>query len=429
MLSPTDSPPAAPSSQKIIKTADLSLEVKKFEDASREVDRLVTRYRGFYADNRVTQNDDGTTGAHIVVRVPQGSFEALYADLKKLGRVKAENAKGEDVTEKYTDLSARIRNSEALEKSLLVLLDEKKKNAKMSEIIEVQRELAKVREEIEKMLGTLRVMDNQIDFGTIYLTLAERTRSVPSGTLSIEVKDSAEADKDLDKVLGELGGQVASRNSSKRADGTSMVNATVKVPMPKFGQLIEALKRLGIRVDREEVRGYDLAAIVDDEGAKQVMATATVVLFEPSLQKPGGSARIEVETIDGAAAQPLRGAVDAGPQPQKQTAPQQRRGERAEARGHVLAAKKGRVGETYILGNANVSYSGRAFWNDVLGPEYYGFTDAYSIVNATVGVKLADGKATISLKGTNLLNEKIMQHIYGDLMRRSIVAELHFFAR
>jgi outer membrane receptor protein involved in Fe transport len=82
-----------------------------------------------------------------------------------------------------------------------------------------------------------------------------------------------------------------------------------------------------------------------------------------------------------------------------------------------------------LLGNANVSYSGRAFWNDVLGPEYYGFTDAYSIVNATVGVKLADGRATISLKGTNLLNEKIMQHIYGDLMRRSIVAELRFFAK
>lgn len=294
--------PPAQAAQKIIKTADLSLEVKKFEEASREVDRLVTRFRGFYADNRVTQNDDGTTTAHIVVRVPQASFEALYAELKKLGRVKSENAKGEDVTEKYTDLSARIRNAEALEKSLLVLLDEKKKNAKMSEIIEVQRELGKVREEIEKMVGSLRVMDNLIDFGTIYLTLAERTRTVPSGTLSVEVRDALEADKGLDRIAGELGGQVASRTSSKRGDGTTMVNAVVKAPMPKFGQLIDALKGLGVRVDREEVRGYDLAAIAEDEGAKQVMASASVVLFEPSMQKPGGSARIEVETVEGAAA-------------------------------------------------------------------------------------------------------------------------------
>jgi outer membrane receptor protein involved in Fe transport len=82
-----------------------------------------------------------------------------------------------------------------------------------------------------------------------------------------------------------------------------------------------------------------------------------------------------------------------------------------------------------FLGNANVNYQDEAFWNDVLGPEYYGFTDSYTMVNATVGVKLADGKVTVSLRGTNLLNEKIMQHIYGDITRRSVVAEVRFFAR
>ncbi len=82
-----------------------------------------------------------------------------------------------------------------------------------------------------------------------------------------------------------------------------------------------------------------------------------------------------------------------------------------------------------FLGNVNVNYSGRAFWNDVLNEPYAGFTDSYTMVNATIGVKFADGKASLSLRAMNLLNEKILQHIYGDLMRRAVVAELRFFAK
>ena len=82
-----------------------------------------------------------------------------------------------------------------------------------------------------------------------------------------------------------------------------------------------------------------------------------------------------------------------------------------------------------LLGNLNVNYSDEAFWNDVLSEPFWGSTGSYTMLNATVGVKFADGKATISLRGTNLLNQDILQHIYGDLMKRSVVAELRFFAK
>jgi outer membrane receptor protein involved in Fe transport len=82
-----------------------------------------------------------------------------------------------------------------------------------------------------------------------------------------------------------------------------------------------------------------------------------------------------------------------------------------------------------FLGNLNVNYSDKAFWNDVLSAPYHGFTDSYTMVNATVGLKFADGKATFSLRGTNLLNQEILQHVYGDLIRRAVVAELRFFAK
>jgi outer membrane receptor protein involved in Fe transport len=82
-----------------------------------------------------------------------------------------------------------------------------------------------------------------------------------------------------------------------------------------------------------------------------------------------------------------------------------------------------------FLGNLNVSYSDKALWNDVLTAPYAGYTDSYTLVNATVGLKFAEGKGQFSLRGVNLLNQKVLQHIYGDLMRISLLAELRFFSK
>ena len=88
----------------------------------------------------------------------------------------------------------------------------------------------------------------------------------------------------------------------------------------------------------------------------------------------------------------------------------------------------GYSGKTFF-GNANVNYADEALWVDVLNASYAGFTDSYTMLNATLGVKLAQGKLTVSLKGMNLTNEKIQQHIFGDILKRSIVAELRYFAK
>jgi iron complex outermembrane receptor protein len=82
-----------------------------------------------------------------------------------------------------------------------------------------------------------------------------------------------------------------------------------------------------------------------------------------------------------------------------------------------------------FIGDVTVNYAGEALWTDVLGAEFHGYTDAYTMLNATIGYRFAEGRLTVLLKGTNLTNEMIMQHVYGDILRRSIVAELSFFAR
>ena len=51
------------------------------------------------------------------------------------------------------------------------------------------------------------------------------------------------------------------------------------------------------------------------------------------------------------------------------------------------------------------------------------------MVNATLGMKFADGKVTLSLKGINLTNEQIQQHVFGDILKRSVIAEVRFFTK
>ena len=85
-------------------------------------------------------------------------------------------------------------------------------------------------------------------------------------------------------------------------------------------------------------------------------------------------------------------------------------------------------GKTFV-GNANVNYASKALWTDVLNASYAGYTDSYTMLNATLGVKLAGGKVMLSLKGTNLTNETIQQHVFGDVLKRSLVAELRYFSK
>jgi len=82
-----------------------------------------------------------------------------------------------------------------------------------------------------------------------------------------------------------------------------------------------------------------------------------------------------------------------------------------------------RSGERWLASFA-VHYASQAFWTQVLSPAYYGFSKDYTLVNASIGRKWADGRFVTSIKGTNLLGDRIRQHVFGDFLNRSIVAEI-----
>ena len=81
---------------------------------------------------------------------------------------------------------------------------------------------------------------------------------------------------------------------------------------------------------------------------------------------------------------------------------------------------------TRFLGNASVSMATAAFWSDVLTPSFHGYSDGYTMTNASFGVKWNGGAITTLLKVTNLFNQDIQQHIFGDILRRTVVGEVRF---
>jgi outer membrane receptor protein involved in Fe transport len=96
---------------------------------------------------------------------------------------------------------------------------------------------------------------------------------------------------------------------------------------------------------------------------------------------------------------------------------------------NVPPAHRANVGGSWDRGhyfvNGNVSYQDKAEWRDVLDARTWGPTDSFTSVNAAVGVRLNE-KMTVSVTGTNLLNEKIQQHVFGDIISRKITAQVRF---
>jgi hypothetical protein len=286
---------AEPSKQKIIKTGELTVEVKNFVEAERAVDALVVKFNGILADSRTYDMPGATKRGEIVVRVAPEKFEEMFAELKKLGTVLAERAGGQDITAQYTDMEARIKNLQIAEARLQELIKEKTFMDKISSLLEVERELSRVRGEIESMQGTMRVWNDQISLSTIRLTLQEPSRAVPSGSLSVEVPNLADAKKTLDAALTNAGGHLLSGQITKRSDGTLMGTYSLRVKFGRFGELAAAIKGLG-RVQDEHIQNQPLAGGIP-EGAQDVQADLALVLFERSIQLPNASLSLEISTM------------------------------------------------------------------------------------------------------------------------------------
>ena len=177
--------------RKIVRTANLELEVEDVSAAVREVEGAAVAAGGFVSESNVfidqPEPDDGgsveaprrTQTATVTIRVPAGEYGGVMEQLRGIAKqIRSERSEASEVTEEYTDLEARLRNLEATEASYLELLTGA---GEIPDILLVQDRLSQVRLEIEQVQGRINLLDNLTDLATITIQLSLPAAAVGGG--------------------------------------------------------------------------------------------------------------------------------------------------------------------------------------------------------------------------------------------------------
>lgn len=187
--------PPVPQQRKIIRNGNLSLEVDSVEESLEKVKSLVDSLGGYISNETVSEDQYSRKTGSITCRVPSEGLDRAVEQLKGFGKLEGVSISADDITDQYYDLEVRVANQKALEKRLLELLE--RETRKLSDLLEIERELARVRTDIDSMEGRKRLWDNQIAYSTLVVNVHE--------PLPIIAGDEGGAWRTLLRSLGEAG--------------------------------------------------------------------------------------------------------------------------------------------------------------------------------------------------------------------------------
>jgi anti-sigma factor RsiW len=176
---PAASPPsesgqlAAPESvgPMVVQTASLSIVAKNYDEANAAVQRLVTAHGGYIEKLDAKAQSGDSRSLSVALRVPAKELEGLLVDLRKLGHVEEESKSNEEVSAEYVDLQARLKVAQATERRLVELLGAR--TGRLEDVLDVERELARVRSEVESMQGQSALMLHRVSYATVQVELSE----------------------------------------------------------------------------------------------------------------------------------------------------------------------------------------------------------------------------------------------------------------
>ncbi len=236
--------------RKIIRTADVDLEVDSYDATSTKITEMVRLEKGFVASANVQKLANGKIKATVTVRIPPERFEAVIAKLKDLGTVRNQNVGSQDITKAYLDLETRRDAKQALLERLKKLLAEAKGTLK--ELLEVEVQMGKTIEEIESIKGELKFYDNQVGLSTLVLTVSEKDLGLPfeyvqtlQSNIGLTARDADDVYAKAQKEIADAGGQVVDSRMNRQNDGSATGTIRARVDAEKFPALREALKKLG----------------------------------------------------------------------------------------------------------------------------------------------------------------------------------------
>lgn len=196
--------PQAPAEQferKIIRTADVRLVVSDFDKAEQELRNLIGRFRGVYVAQAETTGSAGSPRqGHWKIRVPVPDFESFLDAVSQLGVPERRSVDAQDVTEEYYDLETRIKNKKVEEQRLLKHLEQS--TGKLDEILKVEREISRVRAEIEQGEGRLRLLANLTSLTTVDVAIREQKNYVPPRTPTFATTIGQTFSSSVDLLIG-----------------------------------------------------------------------------------------------------------------------------------------------------------------------------------------------------------------------------------
>lgn len=156
--------------------ASLNVEVWNVSNAVARATALAESRGGFVEQ----KSDHGETSARLTLRIPAPAFRGAMSTLEELGTVTYRDVRGEDVTEEYVDVEARLKNKVVLRDRLKQLLD---KAVDVKDVLAIETELNRVQGDIDSMEGRIRLLKNQVELATVTLSLERKAVLGPLGYL------------------------------------------------------------------------------------------------------------------------------------------------------------------------------------------------------------------------------------------------------
>lgn len=155
----------------VIRTGQAFIEVEKVDPAVLKIRQLAVQFGGYIANSSMSGGRDQIRQATFELKIPAARYEEAVNSLSTIGKVETVSSNAQDVGEEFVDVTARVNNARRLEERLISLLANR--TGKLDEVLRVERELARVREEIERYEGRLRFLTTRVATSTLTITVHE----------------------------------------------------------------------------------------------------------------------------------------------------------------------------------------------------------------------------------------------------------------
>jgi hypothetical protein len=231
---PAETPAPEVANRKLIRNATVELEIVSFDDAVRKITAFANEEHGYVATTNSQKQANGKLRGQVIVKVLPENLDRFLQKVRGLGELKNQTLGTEDVTKAYFDTDARLKNAHVMEQRLIDML--KTKTGKVADLLQVEKELGRVREEIEKMQGQLKYWDSQVQFATVTISLAEKDMEEPAAFLLKERAQLALYAPDVEKIYNDVKALASSRsrgmqitNAQLNRDYSGRVSATMSM--------------------------------------------------------------------------------------------------------------------------------------------------------------------------------------------------------